>query len=97
MSANMSLETMMCSRCDEGFEPQEKIVNSNGQLWHIQVRYLLLINFKTSSFPLFSASFVPSALGLSKMAFFTSLKAESIAKKTFASSSLLTAINAVTL
>ncbi|XP_070489992.1 LIM and senescent cell antigen-like-containing domain protein 1 isoform X1 [Chironomus tepperi] len=33
---NMSLETMTCTRCDEGFEAQEKIVNSNGQLWHIQ-------------------------------------------------------------
>ncbi|XP_063703383.1 LIM and senescent cell antigen-like-containing domain protein 1 [Culicoides brevitarsis] len=33
---NMSLVSMVCSRCDEGFEPQEKIVNSNGQLWHTQ-------------------------------------------------------------
>lgn len=34
VSANMSLGTMMCTRCDEGFEPHERIVNSNGQLWH---------------------------------------------------------------
>ncbi|XP_053679515.1 LIM and senescent cell antigen-like-containing domain protein 1 [Anopheles nili] len=33
---NMSLGTMHCSRCDEGFEPHERIVNSNGQLWHSQ-------------------------------------------------------------
>jgi LIM and senescent cell antigen-like-containing domain protein 1/2 len=32
----MSLDTMSCTRCEEGFEAQEKIVNSNGQLWHIQ-------------------------------------------------------------
>jgi len=25
---------MFCSRCGEGFEPEEKIVNSNGELWH---------------------------------------------------------------
>ncbi|XP_053682167.1 LIM and senescent cell antigen-like-containing domain protein 1 [Sabethes cyaneus] len=36
VSANMSLGTMMCTRCDEGFEPHERIVNSNGQLWHTQ-------------------------------------------------------------
>ncbi|XP_058463547.1 LIM and senescent cell antigen-like-containing domain protein 1 isoform X1 [Malaya genurostris] len=36
ISANMSLGTMMCTRCDEGFEPHERIVNSNGQLWHTQ-------------------------------------------------------------
>ncbi|XP_062536136.1 LIM and senescent cell antigen-like-containing domain protein 1 isoform X2 [Armigeres subalbatus] len=33
---NMSLGTMICTRCDEGFEPHERIVNSNGQLWHTQ-------------------------------------------------------------
>uniref|UniRef100_A0A182PMX3 LIM zinc-binding domain-containing protein n=1 Tax=Anopheles epiroticus TaxID=199890 RepID=A0A182PMX3_9DIPT len=33
---NMSLGTMHCTRCDEGFEPHERIVNSNGQLWHTQ-------------------------------------------------------------
>ncbi|CAL4120814.1 unnamed protein product, partial [Meganyctiphanes norvegica] len=32
----MSLGSMTCTRCNEGFEPQEKIVNSNGQLWHTQ-------------------------------------------------------------
>ncbi|KAG0724290.1 LIM domain-containing protein unc-97 [Chionoecetes opilio] len=32
----MSLDAMACNRCGEGFEPQEKIVNSNGQLWHTQ-------------------------------------------------------------
>ncbi|XP_039443711.1 LIM and senescent cell antigen-like-containing domain protein 1 isoform X1 [Culex pipiens pallens] len=36
VSANMSLGSMMCTRCDEGFEPHERIVNSNGQLWHTQ-------------------------------------------------------------
>ncbi|XP_053667380.1 LIM and senescent cell antigen-like-containing domain protein 1 [Anopheles marshallii] len=35
-SNNMSLGTMHCTRCDEGFEPHERIVNSNGQLWHTQ-------------------------------------------------------------
>ncbi|VEN62918.1 unnamed protein product [Callosobruchus maculatus] len=33
---NMSREHMICSKCGEGFEPQEKIVNSTGQLWHQQ-------------------------------------------------------------
>lgn len=32
----MSLDHMYCSRCREGFEPHEKIVNSNGELWHPQ-------------------------------------------------------------
>lgn len=32
----MSLGSMTCTRCGDGFEPQEKIVNSNGQLWHTQ-------------------------------------------------------------
>ncbi|XP_055588337.1 LIM and senescent cell antigen-like-containing domain protein 1 isoform X2 [Uranotaenia lowii] len=36
ISSNMSLGTMTCTRCDEGFEPHERIVNSNGQLWHTQ-------------------------------------------------------------
>ncbi|XP_065077017.1 LIM and senescent cell antigen-like-containing domain protein 1 isoform X1 [Ochlerotatus camptorhynchus] len=36
VSPNMSLGTMICTRCDEGFEPHERIVNSNGQLWHTQ-------------------------------------------------------------
>ncbi|KFB37664.1 hypothetical protein ZHAS_00004904 [Anopheles sinensis] len=36
VSNNMSLGTMHCTRCDEGFEPHERIVNSNGQLWHTQ-------------------------------------------------------------
>uniref|UniRef100_A0A182NKW1 LIM zinc-binding domain-containing protein n=1 Tax=Anopheles dirus TaxID=7168 RepID=A0A182NKW1_9DIPT len=35
-TTNMSLGTMHCTRCDEGFEPHERIVNSNGQLWHTQ-------------------------------------------------------------
>ncbi|XP_058056934.1 LIM and senescent cell antigen-like-containing domain protein 1 isoform X2 [Anopheles bellator] len=35
-ATNMSLDTMHCTRCDEGFEPHERIVNSNGQLWHTQ-------------------------------------------------------------
>ncbi|XP_037949013.1 LIM domain-containing protein unc-97-like isoform X1 [Teleopsis dalmanni] len=34
--ANMSLSAMHCTRCTEGFEPNEKIVNSNGELWHTQ-------------------------------------------------------------
>lgn len=32
----MSLDNMFCSRCREGFVPHEKIVNSNGELWHPQ-------------------------------------------------------------
>nr|CAD7408782.1 unnamed protein product [Timema poppensis]CAD7427980.1 unnamed protein product [Timema monikensis] len=35
-SVNMSLGNMFCSRCGDGFEPHEKIVNSNGELWHTQ-------------------------------------------------------------
>uniref|UniRef100_A0A1A9UNV0 LIM domain-containing protein n=1 Tax=Glossina austeni TaxID=7395 RepID=A0A1A9UNV0_GLOAU len=35
-AANMSLGAMHCTRCAEGFEPNEKIVNSNGELWHTQ-------------------------------------------------------------
>ncbi|XP_048516902.1 LIM and senescent cell antigen-like-containing domain protein 1 isoform X2 [Dendroctonus ponderosae] len=34
--ASMSRDNMLCSKCGEGFEPQEKIVNSTGQLWHQQ-------------------------------------------------------------
>lgn len=36
LTANMSRDNMICSKCGEGFEPQEKIVNSTGQLWHQQ-------------------------------------------------------------
>ncbi|XP_015127667.1 LIM and senescent cell antigen-like-containing domain protein 1 isoform X2 [Diachasma alloeum] len=32
----MSLDNMFCSRCREGFEAHEKIVNSHGELWHPQ-------------------------------------------------------------
>ncbi|KAJ8718997.1 hypothetical protein PYW07_016553 [Mythimna separata] len=32
--ATMSLDNMFCTRCGDGFEPNEKIVNSNGELWH---------------------------------------------------------------
>lgn len=44
-----SLDNMFCSRCDEGFEPHEKIVNSNGELWHTQcfvyvINLLVLLN-----------------------------------------------------
>ncbi|XP_050044255.1 LIM and senescent cell antigen-like-containing domain protein 1 [Dermacentor andersoni] len=30
----MSLENMACTRCGDGFEPHEKIVNSHGEVWH---------------------------------------------------------------
>ncbi|EDW24521.1 GL24193 [Drosophila persimilis] len=33
-AVNMSLGAMHCTRCADGFEPTEKIVNSNGELWH---------------------------------------------------------------
>jgi len=33
---SMSLTDMFCTRCPEGFEPHEKIVNYNGELWHPQ-------------------------------------------------------------
>lgn len=36
ITGNMSLGNMFCSRCGDGFEPHEKIVNSNGELWHTQ-------------------------------------------------------------
>ncbi|KAE8744197.1 hypothetical protein FOCC_FOCC009117 [Frankliniella occidentalis] len=36
ITGNMSLGNMFCSRCNDGFEPHEKIVNSNGELWHTQ-------------------------------------------------------------
>ena len=35
-SISMPLGNMFCSRCGDGFEPHEKIVNSNGELWHPQ-------------------------------------------------------------
>merc|ERR1712008_524385 len=28
------MESMSCARCDNGFEPKAKIVNSNGELFH---------------------------------------------------------------
>lgn len=34
--AATALGNMSCSRCEEGFEVHEKIVNSNGELWHTQ-------------------------------------------------------------
>ncbi|PRD30842.1 UNVERIFIED_CONTAM: LIM and senescent cell antigen-like-containing domain protein 2 [Trichonephila clavipes] len=34
--ATMSLGTMFCCKCGEGFEPHEKIVNSHGEVWHQQ-------------------------------------------------------------
>merc|ERR1719338_105177 len=30
----MNMESMACARCDDGFEPKAKIVNSNGELFH---------------------------------------------------------------
>ncbi|KAK5650207.1 hypothetical protein RI129_001236 [Pyrocoelia pectoralis] len=36
LTGGMSFDNMMCSRCGEGFEPHEKIVNSTGELWHQQ-------------------------------------------------------------
>ncbi|CAG2235479.1 unnamed protein product [Mytilus edulis] len=33
---NMSLANGVCYRCNEGFTPQEQIVNSNGEIWHTQ-------------------------------------------------------------
>ncbi|XP_064456678.1 LIM and senescent cell antigen-like-containing domain protein 1 isoform X2 [Ornithodoros turicata] len=30
----MSLDAMACTRCGDGFEPHEKIVNSHGEVWH---------------------------------------------------------------
>nr|CAG4651798.1 EOG090X05KU [Triops cancriformis] len=33
-SVAMSLGNMFCSRCGDGFQPHEKIVNTNGELWH---------------------------------------------------------------
>ena len=30
----MNLESVACARCDDGFEPKAKIVNSNGELFH---------------------------------------------------------------
>ncbi|XP_052105405.1 LIM and senescent cell antigen-like-containing domain protein 1 isoform X3 [Mytilus californianus] len=35
-STNMSLANGVCYRCNEGFTPQEQIVNSNGEIWHTQ-------------------------------------------------------------
>lgn len=35
-STNMSLANGVCFRCNEGFNPQEQIVNSNGEIWHTQ-------------------------------------------------------------
>lgn len=36
ITGGMSLDSMVCSRCSDGFEPHEKIVNSTGELWHQQ-------------------------------------------------------------
>ncbi|CAG0896866.1 unnamed protein product [Darwinula stevensoni] len=33
---SMNLGASECSRCHEGFEPNEKVLNSNGELWHPQ-------------------------------------------------------------
>ena len=30
----MNMDSMSCARCDDGFEPKAKIVNSNGELYH---------------------------------------------------------------
>ena len=30
----MNMDSMACARCDDGFEPKAKIVNSNGELYH---------------------------------------------------------------
>ena len=30
----VNMESMTCARCDNGFEPKAKIVNSNGELYH---------------------------------------------------------------
>jgi len=30
----MSLGAAVCRRCDQGFEPQEEMVNSDGEIWH---------------------------------------------------------------
>ena len=34
MPGVMNLESVACARCDDGFEPKAKIVNSNGELFH---------------------------------------------------------------
>lgn len=39
----MPLSNMFCSRCGDGFEENEKIVNSNGELWHPQC--FVFVNF----------------------------------------------------
>ncbi|CAG0915355.1 unnamed protein product [Notodromas monacha] len=33
---SMNLEHVVCVRCEESFDSREKIVNSNGELWHSQ-------------------------------------------------------------
>ena len=33
-SSIVNMESMSCARCDNGFEPKAKIVNSNGELYH---------------------------------------------------------------
>ena len=30
----LNMESMACARCEGGFEPKAKIVNSNGELFH---------------------------------------------------------------
>ena len=34
MPGVMNLDSVACARCDDGFEPKAKIVNSNGELFH---------------------------------------------------------------
>ncbi len=33
-NSEIKMDSMSCARCDDGFEPRSKIVNSNGDLFH---------------------------------------------------------------
>lgn len=87
-------------RCDDGFEPHEKIVNSNGELWHPQC-FVYVINFccnclkthaKYYSLP---SSDAPNAFVLFLMAFSTSLRVANTASMTFKCSLLPVAVAVV--
>lgn len=94
----MSLGNMTCSRCTEGFEPHEKIVNSNGELWHTQCFVYVLIQLSLKKKDLINFCLiclvVLSASVHFKMAFFMNLKNVNTVKEIFMYSSLHAVINA---
>lgn len=103
-----SLDNMFCSRCDEGFEPHEKIVNSNGELWHTQcfvyvIEWHFVYSVKskqilpTDRIDVIFSTDARSAFAHFRMAFSTNSKDASIANVIFTFYSRRAVINAVNL